>query len=152
MKVMHNRRRPVIDTLLGHVMARDLHYKRATQDIFDSVLFVKKGILKYLEIEDEYLVEFEALEMDSHEVSIMVSVPDEGVDLERGERYAKLWTFTLPLEVLSSHDEDLVSRYIDDMTQFETENLDLLTVEDIDQLLDNHDTVNVKSVKRRMIH
>ena len=152
MKVMYNRRRPVIDTLLEQVTAREHHYKRATQDIFDSVLFLKKGILKYLEIEDEYLVEFEALEMDSREVAVMVSVPDEGFDLEHGERFAKLWTFTLPLEVLSPHDDELIARYIDEMTQFETENLDLLTVEDIDELLENHDTVNVKSVRRRMIH
>lgn len=152
MKVMHNRRRPVIDTLLGFVTARDLHYKRATQELFDSVLFLKKGILKYLEITDEYLVQFEALEMDSREVTIMVSVPDEGFDLERGERCAKLWTFILPLELLSSHDEELVATYIDEMTQFETENLDILSIEDIDELLENHDTVNVKAVKRRMIH
>lgn len=152
MKVMHNRRRPVIDTLLEQVVARDLHHKRATKQMFDNMLFLRQGILQYLEITDEYLVTFEALEMNSHEVSVQVSIPDEGFDLTRGERCAKLWTFSLPLEVLSSHDQDLVARYIDEMTQFETENLDLLSAEDIDELLENHDTVKVDSVTRRMIH
>jgi hypothetical protein len=149
-----NRRRPVIDTLLDKVVARDLVHKRATAEILDSIWFVKQGILKYLEIEDSYQVEFETVEIIDHDVIIQVTVPGDRkqVNLLEGKREAKLFTVSLPFEVLTACDADLVSGYIDDMTQFDTENLDTLELSEIEQLLDDCDTIKFEFVKRRILH
>lgn len=148
-----NKRRPVVDTLLELVIARDKEFKRATTDIFDRVDFLKEGILKYLEIEDPYLVEFEALEMIGHDVVIQVTTPShEPFDLLKGQREANLFTFSLPFEVVSTHEADTIAQYIDDMMDFDIDNIDELAIEEVNQLLDGCGTLKFDQVTRRIVH
>lgn len=144
--------RPVIDGVLNKLVARNKEFKRATSEIFESIWFAKNGIIKYLELPTNSILDFETIDMVGHEIIIQVSSPaDELVNVFDGNRDSKMFTISLPFDIVSAHDDALIAEYLENMTEYDA-SVEELEIDQLEDLLVNGDTVKFEVVERRVIH